>query len=44
MDTPQGKKLQEETGDEIGLKSPHQADYAQVFNRKPAQLRICFPK
>src|ERR1035438_3684411 len=44
MDTPQSTKLQEETIEEIGLKSPHQADYAQVFNRKLAQLRIRFPK
>jgi hypothetical protein len=44
MNTPQKANLQEEARDEIGLKSPHQADYAQVFNRELAQLRIRFPK
>ena len=35
--------LQEKASVEIGLKSPHQTDNAQDFNRKLAQLRTRFP-
>jgi hypothetical protein len=44
MDIPQSANLQGEAGDEIGLKSPQQADYAQVFNRKLAQFCTRRPK
>jgi hypothetical protein len=42
-DTPQKTNLQNDAGDEIGLKSPHQTDDAQVFNRKLVQFRTRFP-